>query len=736
LQIVNYTFLNQKTNTLVLSLFVILITSVSCAPDTLWDMSVEVLKNRLINSDYSFLGNIQFTKENMADVRNLGPGAYYYFSLIFSYEGYPDQRNEMLSLCWRNGKNYWKKKAGLLILENLLKEKKYKELEKSALYYLKNIKKTENLNIVKKMYIEALYWQEKDEKVLQLIDDFLLQTQNEEEKDPEIILFKAVAECRLNKTGWQNTFIELFLTFESDSVHKRAYDFIMLNQERFDSFDQEIQQLFLAKNLLGSGNIPLALPLVEYFLHHIKPEVLENSIIISELGRFYLAEEEYKRGLKNLVTLSKRLKNKAQLDAFEMAGRIARKDKDFRKGAEYLDFVVQNTADPEQRDRAAWFYLICVLEISPVRFTEKMITYAQIWNDPAYFDDIIQKGISILIAARKWETLENFFKSLTPLASNTILNQVYYLTARFISLGYFKKTDASLQREVNKYLHKVSNNEDRDYYTFLSAFLLGQDPLFIKTNSSGSDTLPELNRKKLTSLEAYVVGFFDFGLDKDGFTNTVRFKESLGNDVILYCTGRLNEKGYYKESIWLMNILITRKKYKITNKEMMYCYPMAFKGFIDKNAEKRGVFTPLLYALIREESAFDSANFSPVGAAGLTQLMSETAKDIAGWLRLDEYDLNDPETNILMGAYYFSRLSGVLDNIPKVLIAYNAGLGRLRSWEKEYKGLPLDLFIEAVPFRETRGYVKKIIVTAIIYSHLYFKKSYSEIFELLFPDMY
>ena len=185
-----------------------------------------------------------------------------------------------------------------------------------------------------------------------------------------------------------------------------------------------------------------------------------------------------------------------------------------------------------------------------------------------------------------------------------------------------------------------------------------------------------------------------------------------------------------------MNSIQSRKNYQLTDKEILYSYPPAYKSIIDLNAKKRGFDASFFYALVREESAFDAGNTSPVGAVGLTQLMPPTANDIAGWLRLDEYDLTNPETNVLMGAYYYSRLLRLLESIPKTLIAYNAVLGRLRSWEKKYKGLPIDLFIEALPYRETRGYLKKIIVSACIYSYLYEKKPPYEVFSQLFPDMF
>lgn len=732
MQGVNYIFLK---NNLLLLFLAILITGTSCTPNTLWDIPIETVKQKLYNSDYTFIKDVDFNEKKASDVRILGSGALYYFSFIFSNAGYPEIAEKMVFLSWQNERNFWKDESGVLLLRQFLEKKEYKLLEVVALSYMEKIKESENLQAVKKLYIEALYWQNADEAVLNAIQRLF-----PDEKDPEILLFKAVAGCRLDKKGWQDPFIHLFLSFESSSVHDRAYQFIMQDIERFGAFDKEMQQFLLAKSLLSTGNSDLALPLVEYFLNTIDPEILKSSTIINELGFTYLSSGKYEQGFKFLYTLSRKLTGKIRLDALEMAGRIARKNNQYGNAVKYLDIVVQDTLDPVQKDRAAWFYLACILEISPDRFIDELISYTGQWDDPAYFDDIIQKSISIFIAKKKWATIQYLYESLLPLASEIVVRQLEFLITRLMMRGYIKKDGASADQNITHYLQKVSKASDNNYYTFFAASLLKQEPLFLSTSQPDKDSLDknplELNRKAITSLEAFIIGFFDFGLIKDGYSMLIKYRESLSSQVILYIVKRLNESGYFKESIWLMNTYKTRKDNQLTKNEMMYSYPLAFRVLIETNALKRDFFPPFFFALIREESAFDAENISIAGAVGLSQLMPETANDIAGWLRLDEYDLTDPETNILMGAYYYSRILRLLENFPKTLIAYNAGLGNLRRWEKEYRSLPLELFIEAIPYRETRIYVKKVIITACIYSHLYYDMPCSDVFSMFFPDMF
>ena len=143
----------------------------------------------------------------------------------------------------------------------------------------------------------------------------------------------------------------------------------------------------------------------------------------------------------------------------------------------------------------------------------------------------------------------------------------------------------------------------------------------------------------------------------------------------------------------------------------------------------------IMYALIRTESFFDANIKSSAGAIGLTQLMIPTATDIARKLRIPEYSLENPEQNIQFGTYYISELIHRLDgNVLPAFFSYNAGITRVRRWLKTSKiefnntqSLPIDLFLETVPYEETRGYGRKLIAAASLYGWLYYNKSVYEV---------
>jgi len=230
-------------------------------------------------------------------------------------------------------------------------------------------------------------------------------------------------------------------------------------------------------------------------------------------------------------------------------------------------------------------------------------------------------------------------------------------------------------------------------------------------------------------------GYFDYGLNETG-TELLRSQwRAVNPELLLETALLLNGRGEYLRSIRLMNLYEWRKADGVDRSDLEILYPRAYGEWIDEVSQYENLPAPIFSALVREESYFDPGIVSRSGAVGLTQLMSETAADSARWLRMEEYDLRDPEQNLRIGAHHFSRLLMRLEDITKALMAYNAGLSRLRSWERSFAGLPSDLLAEAAPYPETRNYIRKILVSAVYYGALYYDMSLEQTVLLFFPGL-
>lgn len=122
----------------------------------------------------------------------------------------------------------------------------------------------------------------------------------------------------------------------------------------------------------------------------------------------------------------------------------------------------------------------------------------------------------------------------------------------------------------------------------------------------------------------------------------------------------------------------------------------------------------LFHGLVREESNFNREIVSFAGAIGLSQLMWKTAQQTAGWLDMSitKSQLNNPSTNLKIGGRYLDAMHRQLSDSPYLaLAAYNGGARNVGKWVDAHDNPPTDEWVERIPYRETRGYVKRVMGT-------------------------
>lgn len=148
-------------------------------------------------------------------------------------------------------------------------------------------------------------------------------------------------------------------------------------------------------------------------------------------------------------------------------------------------------------------------------------------------------------------------------------------------------------------------------------------------------------------------------------------------------------------------------------------FPMPFRREVVLKAREVGVDPAVVYGLIRQESRFILDARSHVGASGLMQLMPATARWTARQIGLKYQPsmLNDREINLLLGMSYLKLVIEDQGSLALGAAAYNAGPGRPRRW-REGPVLEAAVWIENIPFNETRDYVKKVLSNATYYDAL------------------
>lgn len=164
-------------------------------------------------------------------------------------------------------------------------------------------------------------------------------------------------------------------------------------------------------------------------------------------------------------------------------------------------------------------------------------------------------------------------------------------------------------------------------------------------------------------------------------------------------------------------------------------YPFPYRDKIEKHAARYRVDRFLAISVMKVESNFVEGATSKSGAVGLMQIMPETANWIA--YQLDEKppslkQLHNTETNIKYGIWYLSELEAEFyGNDVLALAAYNAGRGNVQHWI-EKKGWRKNFSdVDAIPFSETRNYVKKVLACREKYSELYGSGTFADAQEKL-----
>lgn len=250
--------------------------------------------------------------------------------------------------------------------------------------------------------------------------------------------------------------------------------------------------------------------------------------------------------------------------------------------------------------------------------------------------------------------------------------------------------------------------EKRHYYGFLAASLL-QNPVSLQDNPL---TVSLLEKAKVFEHPAAKRAFEFYYLNR--YTQARRewnyWLSELSDRDKLVAAKVANENGWFDRAIFALSEVGYLDDVSLR-------FPKAFDDEISQYSAKQNINPAWAFAIARRESSFMTDAHSPVGANGLMQLMPKTAKRLNKGKASRRY-LQKADNNIKLGTKYLRML---LDknkgNHVLATASYNAGPYRIKSWLKNIDALPADIWIETIPYKETRNYVKSVLAYQEIYQH-------------------
>jgi soluble lytic murein transglycosylase len=248
----------------------------------------------------------------------------------------------------------------------------------------------------------------------------------------------------------------------------------------------------------------------------------------------------------------------------------------------------------------------------------------------------------------------------------------------------------------------------RHYYGFLAASYL-ETPVSLQ-DSPLAITTKEKNTVLLHPAAKRAFEFYYLGRYIEARREWRYWLTQLNSREKLVAAKLANENGWFDRAIFtLANVGY------LDDVELRF--PKAFDKKINQHAQSQEINPAWAFAIARRESSFMTDARSPVGAKGLMQLMPKTAKQLKRGSVSRKY-LYNAENNIKLGTKYLRKLLDKnMGNQVLATASYNAGPYRVKRWLKNSKAMPADIWIETIPFKETRNYVKSVLAYQEIYQH-------------------
>jgi hypothetical protein len=693
----------QRTEILFLLLAFPLLTA-GCGPRQIWGAPEEELKSDLAKGRYAALALVDFTSQDPAQCLALSPSAPYYLSFVFDSLAKPAESLRMLETAWRQSPSPWKEEAGILLADRYVGLKSYDKAIEVARRVGSSPVPPDVQERGRRILVEALYWSKQDAEALQ-------EAARLTDPDAEVLLFRAVSSMRLDMPQAHDLTLRLFLGERVSSLHGRAYTFIAAEPAYLQLFSAADQDLMAGKSALVQGDWSRGIPLLESVLSSIDPAQVADGSLVTDLAVSYVFAGRAAAGAGFMEKLTERLTGQARIDAEEQAGRLFRRARDYTQALRWLRTTAAEAASPAQRDRARWLILDILFIIASRDLPRQVEAEAATWSDASYFSDLLHSRIAELAAAKEWKTLAGLWRALETHGPGDVRAQLSYLLAREWQQGAIPQLQGGPSVTARSLFQDAERRDPAGYYGILAASMLGDVP---DRAVPAAQTDPGT---EVPVLDPVAMGFLSYGLSGQCYSRLWSVRDTLSEAQVLEAARRFAQAGDFRSSMYFIGS-IARKR-RLTLQELQMYYPRGYSDIVERLAGDAGIADHIVYGMVREESYFDARVVSSAGAVGLSQLMPSTAASVAQRLKIVDPDLRDPSTNLSIGVRHLKDLLGAAGSVTKALLAYNAGLSRLRQWERARPGLPADLFVETAAIAETRDYVKKILVSSVMYAFLY-----------------
>ncbi|MCR4734374.1 MAG: lytic transglycosylase domain-containing protein [Treponema sp.] len=659
---------------------------------------------------------------------DFGADADYFIGLRKLEENKENEARSKFLRCIKKGSSYCaKKSAQILTTFGSIQQK-----NTAALNLAKNFSDEESLLTA----LRCLYDSNEIKKVISLTDNLDIT-----KVDNSILKIRFEA---IKKRGDTSLSDEMFLWFTSRPLSAQHSQFFYNHEEAFSDETDARNKIIRFRIKVYERNYIAASKLSQIIidkLNSIQEPLLP--LLASDLGKTKLyAEEDFLTNAQIFEAYAKTYEGTSlEFYLSFYAARLYEKISYFQKAKSFYKKAIDASLEASQKDNALWYFLELQRKLSLQDLVILLKDYAPLISEPEYFDDHFDSLLSVLLHSTNKNLILDTYRNIKGYASEESCAKYSYVFARLLMDGIVSVPSSNTSENTDKdALIKKLLEESLDcgsslYYKILAAYRLSYSDSELE-NILYKKTYPHNNN---SDLEKLLRGYAHFGFPEKIYNEILAVsKDEISTDTAFFLADFLSKCSSQNQSYGVQSLRIASRaatciERPLTLEEKKLIYPKYFSGSIDTFSQKYAINSSNVYALVRSESFFDSQIVSHAGAVGLSQLMPLTAQDVARKLKKSDYFLNNPEDNLEFGTYYLSELYNRCDkSMLLAFFSYNAGITRVRRWLKSSlaefgrKGdLSGDLFLETLPYEETREYGRKLISASAIYELLYSENDYN-----------
>lgn len=660
-----------------------------------------------------------------SDLTNIPPkDKYYFLALKKQQEGNNFEAKRLFSISAKKSSPY----IARLSAENLTEIGNVRERLEACENLIKKYSDEDALLIA----VKQLFAAEEFTKVVVLTNNI-----NYETSENSLIYLRFAAMLKNNAPRLYNDVFEWFTKRPVSSEHYKFFCDISRNEEFLKNPEQA--QIIDLRSEVFKRNYKVAFGKFQ----NLKENLPLLPQIISDAGKICLyGSDSYLQNAKFFDEITEKVSSTdAEFYSNFYAARLYEKIDYLTYATNRYKSAMSCEKTDELYDNALWYLLSLNLKKSTSQGIKMIKQYCSTWHNPAYFDDIFDMLSPLMLSEGRWNEFNDLYKAIDGYASDGMTAKFAYIFGRLVQEKLaLPAIDDTHQSEDDAAFTRALTSGNEIYYKTMAISKLGlggENAEEIICNTKNDSEIPvDIEAENL------LLGYISFGfpekiypewlsLNKRGSKisyetgiKIAKFLENCGN----------NKYEYYPQALRIAAKVINSADKSVSKEDLKLLYPRDYSKLISEKCKKYNVPEEIMYALVRSESFFDHQIESSAGAVGLTQLMTFTGNDIAHRLKYNEYDLKNPDDNLEFGIWYLNNLAERLENRwLSAFFSYNAGITRVRRWMNSskiefnnIKKLPDDLFLETIPYEETREYGRKLVGAAAMYAWLYYDKEIAE----------